>query len=82
VPVQCPGALDLRLEVVVCPDCGSELELFSDEYKTTCRKCGRVVFRDLASCIDWCPYARRCLAERQKHEDARAAVAEKKAEAE
>ncbi|MEM2904632.1 MAG: phosphohydrolase [Candidatus Bathyarchaeia archaeon] len=70
MPIQCPGALNLRLDVVLCPECGSELELFTDEYKTTCQNCGKVVFRDLAACIDWCPYARKCLAEREKYKGA------------
>jgi predicted RNA-binding Zn-ribbon protein involved in translation (DUF1610 family) len=64
--IRCPGAVNLRLEVKVCPVCGGEVEIFTDEYKTICPNCGSEIFRDLASCIDWCPYAKRCLAEREK----------------
>jgi anaerobic ribonucleoside-triphosphate reductase len=64
--IRCPGAVNLRLEVKVCPACGAEVEIFSDEYKTTCTNCGSELFRDLASCIDWCPYAKKCLDERER----------------
>ena len=55
------------------------MELFTDEYKTTCRKCGTVVFRDLAACIDWCPHARRCLEERRRHKETETDTLEKRA---
>lgn len=77
--IQCPGSVDVRLEEVTCPKCGSKLELFTDEYKTTCRKCGTVVFRDLAACIDWCPHARRCLEERRRHKETETDTLEKRA---
>ncbi len=57
---------DLRLDIVTCPGCGSDVEIFTDEYETRCQKCGRVVLRGLASCIDYCPNAERCLEERRK----------------
>ena len=66
--IQCPGAVNLRLEVKVCPACGRKVEIFSDEYKTSCPHCGSELFRDIASCIDWCPYAKKCLDERSKRD--------------
>ncbi len=69
VDIRCPGAVNLRLEVRACPVCGGEVEIFSDEYKTRCPSCGTELFRDLASCIDWCPYAKKCLDERSKKKE-------------
>ncbi|MGQ9470038.1 MAG: hypothetical protein ACUVTD_09540 [Nitrososphaerales archaeon] len=66
VDIRCPGAVDLRLEVKLCPVCEREIEIFSDEFKVQCPNCGSELFRDNASCIDWCPYAKRCLNERSK----------------
>jgi len=63
---KCPGAVQVRIEVKRCPHCGGEVELFTDEYKAKCPNCGEMVFRDLDACIDWCPYARKCLEEREK----------------
>jgi rRNA maturation endonuclease Nob1 len=51
------------LEVKVCPLCGGEVGIFSDKYEASCPTCGSELFRDLASCIDWCSHAKRCLDE-------------------
>jgi len=58
--------IDLRIDLVTCPGCGSEVEIFTDEYDARCPNCGRVVLRQLASCIDYCPNAQRCLQERRR----------------
>ena len=34
------------LFVMDCPDCGEELEFFSNEKRTKCSKCGKVVNRE------------------------------------
>ena len=63
---KCPGqdTRKLRVEVHKCPQCGAEVELFSDETRIKCLKCGTMVFREkLPSCISWCASERQCLGE-------------------
>ena len=61
----CPGARTIREpkpEYINCPDCGREVEIWTDELKATCPGCGNKVFRaQQASCIDWCPRAKECV---------------------
>jgi len=62
----CPGAANLRtptLKIKKCPECGAEIEIFSDEAAVTCGKCGFTIYEDLDSCILWCKYAKQCLGE-------------------
>ena len=48
----------------MCPTCGAEVEIFSDELGVKCRKCGTKVYKEQTpSCIDWCSQARQCLGE-------------------
>ena len=45
-----------------CPNCGKEVEIWTDELKATCRNCGKKVYRaQQASCIEWCPHAKECV---------------------
>jgi ribosomal protein S27AE len=63
---KCPGqdTRKLRVELHKCPQCGSEVEIFSDEVRIKCQKCGTVVFKEnLPTCIEWCASARQCLGE-------------------
>ena len=63
---KCPGqdSRKLRVELYKCPGCGAEVEIFSDEARVKCHKCGEFVHREKApSCIDWCASARECLGE-------------------
>jgi len=64
---RCPGASDIvrpTLVYVKCKNCGNEIEMFTDEFKTTCEKCGATVFREeTPSCIDWCAHAKECIGE-------------------
>ncbi len=63
---QCPGQDDrkLRVELYKCQNCGAEVEIFSDELKVKCHKCGEYIYREkMPSCIDWCASARQCLGE-------------------
>ena len=63
---KCPGQdmRNLRVSVHKCPNCGAEVEIFSDELKVKCQKCGEKVYREqVPSCIDWCAKARQCLGE-------------------
>ena len=68
---KCPGqdSRKLRVSLHKCPNCSAEVEIFSDEMKVKCHKCGEVVYRDkLPSCIDWCASARQCLGEERCRE--------------
>lgn len=61
----CPGARMLRQpkpETFSCPACGSEVEIWTDEFRRPCPACGKSVFRDAGmSCIEWCRCAEDCL---------------------
>jgi len=55
---------NLRVEVHKCRNCGAEVEIFSDETRIKCQKCGTMVFKEkMPSCIEWCSSARQCLGE-------------------
>jgi ribosomal protein S27E len=61
---RCPGAANLRtptLTIKRCPQCGAEVEVFSNDVKVACSECGFVVYNDAKSCIRWCRYAKECL---------------------
>ncbi len=63
----CPGAKHIRQpkpEIFICPNCGEEVEIWTDEIKATCPKCKTIVykFQDM-SCIEWCKMAKDCIGE-------------------
>ena len=63
---KCPGQdmRNLRVAIYKCPSCGAEVEIFSDELRAKCQKCGKYVYKEKTpSCIDWCAAARQCLGE-------------------
>ena len=63
---KCPGQdlNKLRVALYKCRNCGAEVEMFSDELKVKCHKCGEPVYQEtMPSCIDWCASARECLGE-------------------
>lgn len=63
---KCPGQDDrnIKLDTIRCPDCGYQIEIFSDEMKVRCPKCKNLACRDkLPSCVDWCKSARECIGE-------------------
>jgi DNA-directed RNA polymerase subunit RPC12/RpoP len=63
---QCPGQDGRSLSVSIhkCPECGSEVEIFSDETRVKCHNCGNVVHKEnVPSCVQWCAKARECLGE-------------------
>lgn len=63
---QCPGQdmRKLRVALYKCQNCGTEVEMFSDELKLKCPKCGEYIYKEkIPSCIDWCASARQCLGE-------------------
>ena len=52
----------LRLGLYKCPKCGTSLEIFSDEDKIRCYKCGDMVYRrKLTPCVDWFASAQECV---------------------
>jgi DNA-directed RNA polymerase subunit RPC12/RpoP len=60
---------NLRVEVHKCPNCGAQVEIFSDELKVKCHRCGSKVYREeTPSCIEWCATARECLGEERWQE--------------
>ena len=64
---RCPGAdglLQPLPEMVRCPHCHREVEMFTNEVSLRCYHCGGTVRRQKRpSCFDWCRYAERCASE-------------------
>jgi len=63
---RCPGQdiRNLRVSLHKCPNCSAEVEMFSDEFRVKCHKCGVQIYREkIPSCIEWCASARQCLGE-------------------
>lgn len=61
---RCPGAARIRtptLEIRPCPQCGEEIEIFSNDRVVACSACGCEIYNDIQSCIRWCRYARECV---------------------
>jgi ribosomal protein S27E len=61
---RCPGAATIRtptLAIKRCPQCGEEVEIFSNDVAVKCSGCGFVVYNDTASCVQWCRYAKECV---------------------
>jgi hypothetical protein len=63
----CPGSRLLRQpapELFPCPNCGAEVEIWSDEFRRECASCGKVVLRPGGmSCLEWCKQAKQCVGE-------------------
>ena len=63
----CPGAKMLRQpkpEIFACTSCGGEVEIWSDEIRGACTKCGTTMMRDgTMSCLDWCAHGKDCVGE-------------------
>ena len=61
----CPGAIRFREavpEYIDCPNCGEEMEIWSDELVASCHHCQALVRKDRGpSCIEWCHYAEECI---------------------
>lgn len=61
---KCPGQdkKNIGAEGLKCTGCGYEIEVFSDEIKIKCPKCGNIsVKKVLPSCVDWCKAAAECV---------------------
>ncbi len=76
-PSFCPGQ-DRRcwrpedICTVDCPSCGYKIELFKDEGKRNCPRCGTTVHnpRVLQSCAAWCAYSDACVGISAENENA------------
>ena len=71
-------------EPIMCPHCGREVEIFTNEQQMRCYYCGGLVTREKRpSCFDWCKYADQCIADleaqRKSCESAQPKVLRKKA---
>ncbi|MFQ6067548.1 MAG: phosphohydrolase [bacterium] len=61
---RCPGQSErnLKAKLYRCSGCGYQVEIFSDELKARCPRCGKQVYsRRNPSCVDWCRAAEQCL---------------------
>jgi predicted RNA-binding Zn-ribbon protein involved in translation (DUF1610 family) len=61
---KCPGQdrRYLKVGTLKCASCAYQAEIFSDEVKVACPRCGKLICRQrLLSCVDWCKYARECM---------------------
>jgi len=55
------GLTTPTLKVKKCPQCGADVEVFSNDVQVKCENCGFTVYNDVESCIQWCKYARLCV---------------------
>lgn len=64
---ECPGSKLIKQpvpEYVKCPNCGGEIEIWSDEFTRKCPSCQKEVTKvGVPTCADWCPYVKQCLGE-------------------
>ena len=65
---KCPGSAGFSQpapEIKICPVCGEEIEIWTDEITAACSKCKVTIIReDGATCLDWCKYAKQCVGEK------------------
>lgn len=62
--LRCPGLSGQRLSstILPCPECGGEVEIFSDESKARCPRCRTPVYkRAVPTCAKWCKAAAECI---------------------
>lgn len=61
----CPGSSRFKKvmpEMIRCPHCHTEVEIWSDEFRARCQNCHAWVIREMgASCLDWCAKAEECV---------------------
>ena len=62
--VECPGARRFKQpspEIIKCPYCSGEVEIWTDEAEAVCVNCKKKVRRpEGQNCLDWCKYAKKC----------------------
>jgi hypothetical protein len=63
----CPGSQKFshpQPEMIKCPFCAGEVEIWTDEVQASCPGCGTIVAREgIQSCLDWCKQAKECVGE-------------------
>ncbi len=63
--VKCPGSIRNATPTPIdrkCHNCGVMVEMWSDEEKTDCHKCGTTIFKDkVPTCVEWCKSAEECM---------------------
>lgn len=66
---ECPGSQKFKHpqpEVIKCPYCGADAEIWTDEVQAECQNCKKTVVREKGqSCLDWCASAKECIGEKQ-----------------
>lgn len=67
--LKCPGAKDILEPLpqsIDCPNCGREVEIWSDEFFAECDSCHSRILKDkdLPSCVQWCKEAKKCIGEK------------------
>jgi ribosomal protein S27AE len=63
---RCPGAANIQtptLSIKKCPQCGDEVEIFSNDLRVSCDRCGFAIYNDITSCVQWCKFAKECVGE-------------------
>ena len=63
---KCPGTHTILMPTIklkTCPNCGEEVEVDSTDFKTKCPACNFTIFNNVASCIEYCEYAKECVGE-------------------
>lgn len=62
---KCPGSTSFKQpkpEDIRCPQCGNEVEIWSDEVEIVCPQCKHAISRPQApSCLEWCKHAKECV---------------------
>lgn len=65
-PMGCQGRDHTpTLTIKTCPECGSEVEVFSIDTSVQCETCGFTVYNDAVSCVEWCKYGRQCVGDEE-----------------
>jgi predicted RNA-binding Zn-ribbon protein involved in translation (DUF1610 family) len=60
---KCPGADSQRtpiLSIKLCPACGKEVEVFSNDECLLCDECGYREDARMQTCYQWCSHAKEC----------------------
>lgn len=61
----CPGSQKFKQpqpEMIKCPYCGTETEIWTDETVTRCPECKKYIsHKRQQSCLDWCKYVNECI---------------------
>ncbi len=77
---RCPGSSTFaqpKIDLVKCPGCGEDVEVWSDEPTGQCTNCGRTATRSSTqSCMDWCKHAQECLGDEKykQYQDMKSAI--------